>query len=376
MGVWQVATAVGRAVGMKLSGQQTAPNLFVLLVGGPGAGKSQAVSAARQIILPAIPKMSLIPASVTRAGLIDYMTENLQSRLDPSGMTIPSNECIALSDEMQGILPELNDIGHLTLYNELYDIKSTYKSRTRTSGEFTLQSPYCSIITGAQPAFFATSLPEQAWGMGFMSRSIMVFETQRERKDIFLANDIDHALKTKLIQDLREIHGLHGWFKWMEKAKALYREWWVEQGGPPVPQNKRLAMGYNTRRPLHFIKLAMIFSLSRSNDLIVTATDAARAIELLTRTEDRMRHIFAEMTATGTIAAYGDVIDTLRARASNGAILPEADLIHMLMERFPPSQINSIIEHLLGSEVVALAPGKTEVNLMRSFVPGNKLALL
>jgi len=300
------------------------------------------------------------------------MLENLKTRRGPDGTLLPSNECIALSDEIQGILPE-HDIGHLTFYNELYDTLSTYQAVTRSNGTVRLESPYCSIITGVQPAFLAMTIPEQAWGMGFMSRTIMIFDQISERTSAFEFEDVDHKLKSDIISDLKQIRTLYGYFKWEKQAKQLYEQWWVKQGGPPVPQNKRLAMGYNARRDLHFFKLSMAFSLSRSNELLVTVKDAARAIEYLTRSEDRMRHIFNEMASTGAVAAYGDVLDAVRVRSADGGSMPEADLIHMLMDRFQPTQLNSLIDHLLSSQVLGLKPGSISGVGLRSFVPGVKM---
>lgn len=369
-----VGTAVTRSVASKLRGQPTAPNIFVMLVAGPGSGKSQTVKAVKSVLLPAT-GFSFIPQSVTRAGLQDYMQQNLKSRLAPDGSTLPSHECIALSDEMQGILPE-HDIGHLTLYNELYDIQSVYRAVTRSHGEINLQSPYCSIITGAQPAFLATTLPEQAWGMGFMSRSILVFDAPPERTSAFDTPDVDHELKSKIIHDLKQVRSLHGWFTWDKNARALYEEWWVKKMGEPIPQNKRLIVGYNARRDLHFFKLAMIFSLSRSNELVVRLEDAARAIKLLVETESRMRHIFNEMTAVGTSTAIGDVLDAVRARASEGASMPESELIHLLMDRYQPSQIASLIDNMVSAKVLRLKSGAPTGVGIRQFLPGEKMAAI
>lgn len=373
-GLWQVATAVGRQVGTKLRGQLTTPNLFLLLVGGPGAGKSQAVIAARKVILPAT-GITTIPASVTRAGLLDYMRDNFHQRTTPTGDQIMSNECIALSEEMQGILPE-HDIGHLTLYNELYSPANVYEAITRTHGLLHLEAPYCSIITGAQPAFLASQLPEQAWGMGFMSRSILVFDQPRIRTSAFEFEDVDHALQSKLIMDLKQIKQLHGYMHWEDEAKHLYKVWWIDNMGEPVPSAKRLAMGYNARRALHFFKIAMAMSLSRTNDLRVTVEDAARAIELLTRTEANMRHVFTEMASTGFMNAMADVLDAVKVRCADGGKMPEADLIHMLMQRVPSHQVKPLIENMLSGDLLRLAKGSMEGQGFRSFTLGGKVAAL
>lgn len=344
-----------------------------MLIGGPGSGKSQAISAARQIIIPAT-DISVIPSSVTRAGLQDYMQENLKQRIHPDGKVNISNECIALSEEMQGILPE-HDIGHLTFYNELYDVRSVYKAQTRTSGKIDLQSPYCSIITGAQPAFLGSQLPEQAWGMGFMSRAIMVFDQSRVRSNAFDREEIDRTLQAKLIAELRAKTKLFGYFKWQPEAISLYKTWWVDRGGPPVPQAKRLAMGYNSRRDLHFFKLAMVMSLSRGNDCLVMQEDVKHAISLLLRTEDHMKHIFTEMSNTGAMVAIQDVLDVVRAEAQAGKSVHEGVLIDLLMRRFAPTQVHALIENLVNSQMLQ-AVGNINARGLREFKPGKKLSVL
>lgn len=371
--LWMIGTAVTRGVAMRSRGNALHPNLFVEMVGGPGTGKSQTVKAIRGIFIPAT-GMSIIPASITRAGLEDYMQGNLQQRKSPDGSLLLSHECIGLSEEMQGILPD-QDLGHLTLYNILYDLPNMHKARTRTNGEVALEAPYCSIFTGAQPAFLATTMPEQAWGMGFMSRSIMVFDTPRERKSMFEFTDVDHKLKADLIADLKRIHNLHGWMTWEDKAIELYQEWWVVHGGLPVPQSKRLGMGYNSRRELHFAKLAMIMSLSRTDDLIVSLDDVSRAIETLLYTEDRMKHIFAEMSSTGSMVAINDVLDIVKTKTAAGEQTAEADLISILMQRFPSTQVHAMLENLIASEALKVSGGMNARGF-RKFTAGDKIAIM
>lgn len=371
--MWMVGTAVRRQVGMRARGNSLHPNLFVELVGGPGTGKSQAITAARSLFVPAT-GASIIPASVTRAAMEDYMQGNLQQTKDADGAMLLSHECIGLSEEMQGILPD-QDLGHLTLYNILYDLPHIHKAATRTHGEVKLESPYCSILTGAQPAFLATTMPEQAWGMGFMSRSIMVFDTPRERRSMFVLRHVDDKLKKDLIHDLTAIKHMHGWMEWSEAAQALYHEWWVEAGGQPIPSAKRLAMGYNARRELHMAKLAMISALAKSEDLIVDEEHVADAIETLLHFESKMNSIFQEMASTGSIVALQDVIDKIRADTAEGRHTDEAAVIQLLMQRFPATQVHSLITNLIESRVIKNV-GNLDVRGCRKFQAGDQIALV
>lgn len=369
--MWMVGTAVTRQVAMKARANLTYPNMFFQLIGGPGTGKSQLINAVRRVLIPAT-KMSLIPASITRAGLEDYMQENLQSRKSPDGSPLFSNECIGLSEEMQGILPE-HDISHLTLYNLLYDCPTIHKAVTRTNGEVKLESPYCSILTGAQPAFLATMLPEQAWGMGFMSRSILVFSAAAPRRSAFEFREVDMKLLADLIHDMGQIHKLVGYMEWSKGAKDMYDEWWVRHGGIPIPSAKRLAMGYNSRRELHFFKLAMIHSLARSDSLVVELEDAAAAVETLLHFESQMSHIFTEMSQTGSMIAIQDVLDSVKVKAAEDKDMDEADLINILMQRFPSTQVHATIENLLNSNAIQISKN-TVVNArgFRKFTIGSR----
>lgn len=370
--LWMLGTAVRRQVAMRGRGNNICPNLFIELVGGPGTGKSQAINATRSIFLPATSR-SLIPASVTRAGMEDYMKGNLQQTKTPDGALLLSHECIGLSEEMQGILPD-QDLSHLTLYNLLYDLPSIHKAVTRTHGEVRLEAPYCSILTGAQPAFLAVSMPEQAWGMGFMSRSIMIFDSPRERQSIFRLRDVNQKLKADLIHDLKLIADLYGYIEWTKEAVSLYDEWWVEAGGQPIPSQKRLAMGYNSRRELQMLKLAIIHSLARDNTLVVSLEDVANAIKDLLQFESQMKNIFLEMATTGSMVALADVIDRVKTNSAEGKPTDEATLIEMLMQRFPSTQVHAMIENMISSKAI-VSVSNVEIKGVRKFIAGPSIPL-
>lgn len=370
--LWTLSTACKRSVAMLSRGTLLSPNLYLILVGGPSTGKSQAVKASEAILLPAT-KFRLIPPSITRAGMEDYMMANLQKRKAPDGRDILSNECIGLCDEMQGILPD-QDLGHLTLYNRLYDYHKRHVAQTRSHGEVKLEFPYCALLTGAQPAFLATTLPENAWGMGFMSRAILIWGVPPPRRSMFVDGEVNHKLQADLIADLQDAFTAYGWMKWDRAAEALYDEWWVAKGGLPVPKHKRLAMGYNGRRELHMAKLAMIYSLAETSSLIVEERHVAQAIGTLLEAESQMHNIFNDMANAGSMMAIEDIIEVVRNNTAKDIDTTEADLTEMLMQRFPSTQVHSLINNLQNSGVIQLAGGIDRQGF-RTFKLGKKLSL-
>lgn len=374
-GLYVIGTAVTRQVAMRAHGNDLHPNFFIQMIGGPSAGKSQTTRAVRDVLRKAS-DFSFIPASTTRAGLEDYMQANLKQRLLPNGSINLSSECIGLSEELQGILPD-QDLGHLTLYNILFDCPPQHKAITRTNGEVVLESPYCSIFAGAQPSFLALTMPEQAWGMGFMSRSILVWDTIKERRSAFNAVEPDHKLLADIIHDVKGLSKTHGYMTWTKAAQALYEEWWVNSHGAPVPSAKRLAMGYNGRRDMHFFKVAMALSLAESNDLIVEERHAIQALKMLLDVEEQMKNIFNEMANTGSSVAIEDLLDEVRANTANDQLTPESLIIQKLMQRFPSTQVHAIIENLVTSGALIVAKGGSNMDIkgFRKFSASTKTGM-
>jgi hypothetical protein len=370
-GLFAISLAAGRRIALRARGSLLAPNLYVQMIGPPATGKSRAIAACQSIVSKATDYVAM-PSSLTRAGMEDYMRANIKSRKAPDGREQPSSECIGMSEELQGILPD-QDLTHLTMYNILYDSPDGYSAVTRTHGEIKLDHPYCAILSGAQPSFLATTMPEQAWGMGFMSRTVMVWDIPNERQSMFEGASLDLDLQAKLVHDLRTIFNAFGWMQWEKPAIELYEQWWVKHGGNPIPAHKRLQMGYNGRRELQMVKLAMIFSLSQSTELIVTQEHVGRAISTLLEAEQQMQHIFNEMSSAGSIIALEDVMDKIRQNARDNRHTSEAELIEMLMQRFPATQIHSLVDGLLSSNVIEMV-GEMQVKGFRKFGPGKRMA--
>src|SRR5262245_54068338 len=75
---WSAITMIAAALEQKVwvdVGGPLYPNLYTLLVGLPGIGKSRAITNCAGIIREALPELHFGATSVTRASLSDYMEE-------------------------------------------------------------------------------------------------------------------------------------------------------------------------------------------------------------------------------------------------------------------------------------------------------------
>jgi hypothetical protein len=84
-----------------------------------------------------------------------------------------------------------------------------------------------------------------------------------------------------------------GCFGW-EDAAAIELQRWAKTNCDPEPNHIRLHH-YNARRVIHVIKLCMVASMSRSDELVITMEDLQRARDWLLHVEQVMPDLFLEM---------------------------------------------------------------------------------
>lgn len=364
--IWILGLCAARQVFFELNAaKKLYTNMYLMPVGEPGTGKGEAIEAMRSVLTP-LGRFVFAPNSSTRAAMLDYMKENLSAR-QVSGRIIASHEMVALNEELGSLIPE-NDNWYLTTLNELFDCRDRYESRTRTHGVLELTEVFSHLFAGAQPQYLSMTFPEQAWGMGFMSRTIMIYEgEQQKRIDLFATQSGSADKRRALTADLEQITDLYGRVEFDNAAKAAIQAWY-NHDMEPKPTHPKLKT-YATRRIMNLYKIAMISSLSRGNSLTVTADDVFYAKDLLLRTEERMPQIFLEMGGNVMSSAVQDIAIILRAFfTKTQKPLPEASLVRQISLRVPPNQVLATLNTMIAAGMVKVTGPSTPG--MRSFLPG------
>lgn len=295
------------------------PNLYVIIVGDAGLGKTRPIMVAKSLVTK-LPEPHLAPTSVTMASLTDAMlaAERKIVRL-PHGM-LEYHSLYIMSDELSAFMHEYAGdlIAGLTTF---YD--GVPYSQTRRVGkiDIKIQAPQLNILCGSTPSNLTGKIiPENAWEQGFMSRVIMVYSDERPIIDVF--NSPRKAEPEDLIHDLRVINSIHGEFGW-DKEYATYMHAWKSEGLEPKPDHPRLAT-YNSRRFAHSIKLAMIANVDRGGDLMLTKGDFFKAMEWLHEAEGLMPLIFKAGVKGVDSAAIDEILHFVRS-------FPDGVLEHKIM---------------------------------------------
>jgi hypothetical protein len=351
-GIGILASVLERKVWNRTNKGVLYPNLYVVLVGPPGTGKSLLVSFSEKM-LRALNDIHVAPSSVTSASLIDTLQMSIRKILHPTYFQYNSLQVIV--SEFQNFLVsyESQFMGILT---KLYDCE-LYEERRRTGKvqHIRIDNTQLGILAGTTPSFLSQLLPEGAWDQGFTSRTIFIFaDTPTEIGEIFGEEDDFEYNQQALedhIADLKGVLHLVGQIRWTDVAKVAAQKW-ADNGCLPVPEHGRLTH-YNTRRLTQVLKLSLIASVARNNDMLVEPQDFDTGLAWLLEAESHMPDIFRHMTTTPESRSMEDARFYMKQMMEkvHGPV-PEHFLLAFLKDRIPSQHLTKVIEVMVKSRML------------------------
>lgn len=292
---WTAVSCIAAAMERKCSidwGKQMVwyPNFYIALVGPSGkARKGTAMSIGEAFIREL--DVNVASEAVTREALIRELNNSEQLSLRDDGKNIPHSSLTVFSKELTVFLGYNNQQLMMDL-TDWYDCAEDWTYRTKTQGVDEIVGVWLNLLGATTPHLIKSSLPEDSIGGGFTSRIIFVYEEDKGKlvPDPWETEE-DLQLKEDLTSDLQQINKLMGKYKFTSDFRDRYVEWYKKiQHDPPI--NHHLFTGYNQRRPNHTVKLTMIMSASRRDDMVLTERDFEDACDLLQRTEQKMPKTF------------------------------------------------------------------------------------
>ena len=312
-GIACLSGVLERRVCAETAQEEVYPNLYVMFVANPAVGKSKALARCTELWREfdqrnrdaRIQALHVAPDNVTKASLVDNLGKAERpdgdakltiGKISLTGLaTPPTYHSLLVASSELGVFIYRNDLEFLSLITHIYDNPPSYREdrRTMEGRQADISKPQLVFLSAATPDFLATILPETAWGQGFMSRIIMVYAGEPVKVPLFGKRHDRSEIRIKLLAHIERLLALRGKFKWSQEAANEMDAWHQADLQPQLKHNKLLH--YNNRRLVHMIKLCIISSVSRSDDMIITLEDYKRAQKWLLDVELEMENIFAAM---------------------------------------------------------------------------------
>jgi hypothetical protein len=334
------------------------PNLYVLLVGPPSSGKTQAISTTAELWNQS-KNLFVAANSITSAAFIDSLAAADRKIIAPEGLIEYHSLQIACGE--LGVLVSQHDLEFLSNLNEIYDNPKVYRQKRRHMNggkEIQIIRPQLTLLAGTQPGFMSSLLPDEAWSMGTMSRMIMIYGHAAPIRPLFATHDPMVVLGKKLTSEMHRMTEVRGMFKW-ELAVQEELEAWHQVRLKPVPTHSKLTH-YNGRRIMHLLKLCMVAAVSRSRDeLVIRIADFERARDWLLSAERFMPDIFREMVLKSDHETIMELHFFLWGQyLRNGKkAMHESVLYSFLSNRAAVDKIPRIIETAVRSDVLVREAG-------------------
>jgi hypothetical protein len=299
--------------------------------------------AASNLVREALPDIFFGATSMTRASLSDYMNEAKRILPKIPGPPVEFNSLVCIADEFSAFMHEY-DSALVAALVEFYDVNPYSEGRRVSNIRIKIPRPQLNILTGSTPSNLIHTLKDYVWDQGLMSRVIMVHSSERPIIDVF--NEPYRERPPSLINDLKVIWALEGQFNvTADFGIAMHK--WKTDGYMPTPDHPKLAH-YASRRFAHLLKLAMIASVDRSNELIVRIEDFTRAKDWLIQAEVTMPYIFRE----GSIIPDSKIMDEIAHFIRTKGEVSEHLVRNFARQRVPAMHIEYMMKQMEASHII------------------------
>lgn len=328
------------------------PNIYVMLVGPSGIKKGLPVRVAEKLVselktTKVISGRSSVQAIIEHLG---HQTMNTDGSLQKTAAAF-----IVSGEFSQSIL---DDAQAFTILTDLYDSqwKDEYTNLLK-AGKSILKEVYLTMLSASNQVHLHSVIGQRDIQGGFIARTLFVNEEHRNKKNALVRQQarIDYEELTK---HLKVINTLSGEFHYTDAAADFYENWY-EEYEPDGEDNT----GTNNRLPDTVLKVAMLISLSRGFDMLLTIEDLEQAITVCMSCAQSTREITenAPSQATNDSSKHGLMVMEQLLKSPEFR-LSRTSLLHKLWRRMNSYDFDRVVTTMV--EAGAITEKRIDGQLM------------
>ncbi len=374
-GITALSTMLGRDAWMAWGSGQMFANFYTLLVGPAGrVKKSTAIMKTQEIVqdyVDYIPNEAIqfqkrtpcLLGKTSEASLYMVMENQKKTVLDDVGnsITVESDgKIFACINELATFLSKASySSGIVEKLTDMYDCKSKDSEATRSRGMNTLTNIYATFLGGVTPEGMKDSIPESAFGGGFMSRLTTVYcakPTRRFPKPMKLFG-VPTATDMKIRLAWLSMRA-RGEYDLSELAYKYYENWYYKWDDEQEENPDDRSLSH--RQDVITLKLSTILCAQRYNhapgmDHTITKADYILAEKIIAKTlrssSDAMDTVGESVFFT-TVNKVKLAIKTF-SNKNGGEQIPRSKLLRkMSSKKINAKSVNECLQQLISTDEI------------------------
>ena len=361
-GLSALASLVNGRVWIKMGRYSIFPNLYVILLGPPGNGKTTAKDYAEEIVRE-FEDIVLCAESETKEGLTRFIRDKCPRTIELEGVTLVYTPISLFLAEFSNFLGR-DPTGMLDFLTGVWDRGGRrFHIRTKGQGEDLLERPNINLLGCTTQDWITTYLKSDIIGGGFTRRVVFVNEpandeTARVAWPVETGDQL--VSRRSAIEYAKSLQSVKGEMRYGEGARDFFINWYNTR---TIPKEFDVR-GYHKSKPALLLKVSTLVALSKHVETLVEVEDLQTALALLDSTESTLSRVFQGIGRNELNAVANRVIEYLFAAPlrdyrtapdtslKQARFIPEKQLRGMLYKDAPGRELDDVINHLINTDKI------------------------
>ena len=337
-----LASIIGRRVWTDWGRFRVYPNLYIVLLGPPGNGKTTAMSIGKGIVRD----LGTVPFSAqaqTKESLVKEMSENERGFLIDGKPYVYTPVAIFVTELSHFLGPAS---GHMIDFLTTIFGEDVYDTKTKNKGNDLIIGPCVNLLACTTPQWITTYLRSDIISGGFTRRAIFINEDEGANRVPFpeLSKDQTDA-RERVLAHATRIASIAGEFIWDPPARAFFSKWYTTFS---LPVDLSVRWYYRTKH-IQLVKVAQLVALSESNDLVLRQHHIEVTMALFEKIEVNLTRDFQGMGRNELHTVSQKLLDILSLA---GGYLPEKQVLVSMGREANMQELYHVLDYLLKTDAI------------------------
>lgn len=365
-GLSALSSILSRRVWLNLGRIRIYPNLYVILLGPPGNGKTTAMVVAKELIRE-LNELPFSAESQTKESLVRELAGYIR-QYEYQGKPITYTPISIFVTELSHFLGP--NSGHmLDFLTTVYD-QDYYDAKTKNKGNDLIVGPTVNLLACTTPEWITTYLRADIITGGFTRRAIFINEFEGELRVAFPKRTAEQMkAREALLVAARRLLTISGEVKWSDAAVEWWTKWYI---GRELPSDPTVRYYYKTRH-IQILKVAIILAVIEDT-FTLTVNHIEVAMSMFELIETNLGRVFQGMGRNELNNVGQKILDLVEMHDGKVA---EKQVYAIMFKEANTAELAAVIEHLQRTDKLrrfSVKEGKVERIVLAGLDVAEKLA--